>query len=642
MRFIFCFSWWLILPAFGLFSQNDSIYSLTEIEVKASRLGLTKGDISQQVYILTAEDIKSMPAASFNDLLQFLPGIESQQRGAYGVQSDLLIRGSTFNQVLILLDGVRINDPLTGHFNGYLPLALHEIHHIEVLRGSVSALYGTEAVGGVINIVTYNFVKEYGDTENNYSGEIFLGKYHQIQTKLGGRWATETFSFSSGFALNTSDGHIAQEDTSAYDFTLLTASVSGSYTPNQALRASFRTSYDFRDFNARYFYTRSSFDQSREEIKRVMVQSQVQYDFTDKQSTTLSLGYLSTQDSFLFNPRFTGNHHTTRSLDLNLTHTFQLGQFNRISGGYHLLRKNIVSNDRGDHDRTQHGLFTAGHFEFGPVSIQPGLRLQFDPVFEQEWVPQLGFKYKIQPGNELRGFVGRAIRSPDFTEAYISTQLPGILSDGRNLGNPDLVAEKSWNSEIGWDGYGNHWSFSGTLFVRWATDLIDYTLTPGIQISTATNISGTHQYFYATNLEKLTTSGIDLELGYRQTWANGLEMQILAGYLGTHISQDEEKVSKYIANQAGHLFSLNLNVSANSWSFSLQTQYKDRTADDAIQINKELKKSYFLTNTSVRYTPFSIPLSLHLKWDNVFNQTYADILGATLPGSWWRFGIRYN
>ena len=95
-----------------------------------------------------------MPINSVDELLRQIPGLEIQSRGGFGVQSDLGIRGSTYNQVLVMIDGVRFNDPMTGHFNGYIPLGLSEIERIEVIKGPSSSIYGADAVGGVINIIT--------------------------------------------------------------------------------------------------------------------------------------------------------------------------------------------------------------------------------------------------------------------------------------------------------------------------------------------------------------------------------------------------------------------------------------------------------------------------------------------------------
>ncbi len=94
---------------------------------------------------------------SIDELLRYVPGVEVQSRGPMGTQADFTIRGGTFQQVLVILDGIRLNDPLTGHFSSYIPISPAEIDRIEVLKGASSAIYGTEAVGGVIHIISKTF-----------------------------------------------------------------------------------------------------------------------------------------------------------------------------------------------------------------------------------------------------------------------------------------------------------------------------------------------------------------------------------------------------------------------------------------------------------------------------------------------------
>ena len=102
------------------------------------------------------------------------PGVEVQSRGGFGVQGDIVMRGSTFTQVLILVNGMRLNDPLTGHFNSYIPVSMADIERIEILRGAASAMYGPDAVGGVINIISKTFSRK--TTDQNFYRQNGLGR----------------------------------------------------------------------------------------------------------------------------------------------------------------------------------------------------------------------------------------------------------------------------------------------------------------------------------------------------------------------------------------------------------------------------------------------------------------------------------
>ena len=84
----------------------------------------------------------ALPVQSVDDLLRYLPGIEVQQRGPQGAQADITIRGGTFQQVLVIIDGMKLNDPLTGHFNLYIPIHPADIERVEILKGAASAVWG--------------------------------------------------------------------------------------------------------------------------------------------------------------------------------------------------------------------------------------------------------------------------------------------------------------------------------------------------------------------------------------------------------------------------------------------------------------------------------------------------------------------
>src|SRR5579875_3639284 len=111
----------------------------------------------RDIFVIKGDRFADLPVHSIDELLRYLPGIEIQSRGPMGAQSDIVLRGGTFQQVLVILDGLRLNDPNSGHFTSYIPIAPSEIDRIEILKGASSAIYGSEAVGGVINIVTKTF-----------------------------------------------------------------------------------------------------------------------------------------------------------------------------------------------------------------------------------------------------------------------------------------------------------------------------------------------------------------------------------------------------------------------------------------------------------------------------------------------------
>ncbi len=134
----------------SLFAQTN----LDSVTVSATRLAVKKYESGKNITVLSQQEIQQHPVTTVDELLQYVGGINVNSRGGFGVQADIGMRGSTFSQVLILVDNQRINDPLTAHFNSNVPIPLSEIHHIEIVRGSAAASYGADAVGGIIHVKT--------------------------------------------------------------------------------------------------------------------------------------------------------------------------------------------------------------------------------------------------------------------------------------------------------------------------------------------------------------------------------------------------------------------------------------------------------------------------------------------------------
>ena len=138
----------LCITATAIAQQSE----LDPVTVTATLTPVSSSVTGRNITVIKGDRFINMPVNSIDELLRYVPGLEVQMRGPMGSQSDLVVRGGTFQQVLVTLDGVRLNDPNTGHFTSYIPISPAEIDHIEILKGAASAIYGSEAVGGVIHV----------------------------------------------------------------------------------------------------------------------------------------------------------------------------------------------------------------------------------------------------------------------------------------------------------------------------------------------------------------------------------------------------------------------------------------------------------------------------------------------------------
>ncbi len=160
----------------------------------------------RNIVVIKGDQFSKLPINSVDELLRYVPGLEVQMRGPMGSQSDIVLRGGTFQQVLVILDGIRLNDPNTGHFNSYIPIAPAEIERIEVLKGASSAIYGSEAVGGVIQIITKTFAAKRGQHKQQLSAQGTVGEYGLWNGQLGGIYQAGNTVVSGGVISNNADG----------------------------------------------------------------------------------------------------------------------------------------------------------------------------------------------------------------------------------------------------------------------------------------------------------------------------------------------------------------------------------------------------------------------------------------------------
>ncbi|MCB0686569.1 MAG: TonB-dependent receptor [Saprospiraceae bacterium] len=618
------------------------------ILVTANQVPATIRETGRNVTIIRAEQIKKMPAVSIDEILQLVPGVEIQSRNGFGAQADILMRGSTFAQVLVLVDGVRLNDPLTAHFNGNIPVANDEIARIEVLRGPSAAMYGPDAVGGLINIVTKTFA---GQNDQGLSGDVALGvgSHDQILAKGYLSSAGQKAKVSLGAQYTKSEGELIsaiQKDDVSLDayrnyFEVATIGASLVMPLSNQWNLKLRSSYDYRDFSARYFYTTSPFDKSTEITTNSFNLIKLEK-LGGKSSSDLQIGYKYNTDEFVFSPDFPStNHHKTNYINVLYNQLWEINGNFLIKSGLQIDRRAIKSNDRGDHQDGHAGIYMMGLWKPDEsLNISSSLRADYDQNYDLEVLPQVNISYLL--GNwVLRGSLGRSIRAADYTERYVSNNL-AMLTPGRSLGNPDLLAESSWSEEIGIDiPLTTRWQMKATGFQRQSRQLIDYVLTNESEIGNIGDLQSGADYYFAKNISKVTTRGLELETTYRHRFGLDNLWQLMASYTHQQTVNEEGVVSVYIANHARDLATLSSLLDMGNFHFTVSGLYKNRNARVAQAINSELKAKYTLWNLKLGYN-LTKDLLLDIQVQNLFNEKYQNILGAPMPGRWFSVTIGWD
>ena len=227
-------------------------YMMDNVEVMGSRIPLTQAEAARLVTVLDRKTIENAPVQSVNDLLKYAAGIDVRQRGSMGIQTDISIRGGTFDQITILLNGVNISNPHTGHLAADFPVALEDIERIEILEGPAARVFGTSAFSGAINIVTFAESQKFVQADVT-GGSYGLGGGGLRLNLSEGKWKNQmsgSFLRSDGATLNS-------------DFDVWRGYYQGSYTTPEAI-VRWQVGYSQQKYGANTFYSALYNDQYEE------------------------------------------------------------------------------------------------------------------------------------------------------------------------------------------------------------------------------------------------------------------------------------------------------------------------------------------------------------------------------------------
>lgn len=617
----------------ALAQAPDTLTILDPVVVSAALSPTQSSKTGRNIIIIKGEQIANLPVNSVDELLRYLPGLEVQARGPMGVQSDISIRGTTFQQVLVVLDGVRLNDPLTGHFSSYVPLPASAIERIEILKGAASAIYGTEAVGGVVHIISKTFART--QKGKGLQAQLTGGEYGLWGINAGAHLTGENTSVSAGILSNHAQGQPQRGTTGFFDLTTVSLSVQHRISPRWS--AAWRSAYDSRDFSAQNFYTTFASDTATEKVTSWWHHGQLIYQHNRLRWVT-DAGFKKLQDIFAFNGGSVPNNNRTQVLQLLSRAEYAFSEKSTLTAGIQLFDRQIRSNDRGNHTVGQYAAFVAWQQEVVPgLTIAPALRLDINETSGTEWVPQLNVSYK-QGNYQLRGSAGRTIREPDFTERYNNFNR-ALVPSGR-IGNPALEAESGWNYEAGADLWlGKKWKLSGSLFARRQQRLIDWVNTPYAQMPRRDNLVPTGSYALSTNIWQVNTRGAEVDVQYILPLGKHQSLTGQAGLLYLRNRGNEGTPSLYLSAQAWLMANMHITWAVGNWRISATALHKQREARPRLSsIDAELTPSYFLVNLKADYK-FGSRWGIFAQADNVTNIRYSDILGSIMPRRWLMGGV---
>lgn len=625
-----------LLLHLSVFAQ---LIEMDPVTVTATIQPQTSSTTGRNLLVVRGELFDKLPVHSIDELLRFLPGIEVQQRGPMGSQSDIVIRGGTFQQVLVLLDGIRVNDPNTGHFNSYIPIAPGEIERVEILKGASSALYGSDAVGGVVHIISKSFAARAGRQKKELELQAAGGDYGYWNLGGSGFYqGTESAIGGSVHSIN-SKGQMQRSARGYFHNTSASLSLRQFFRKDWSL--AWRTSYDRRDFSAQNFYTSFISDTASETVSTRWDQMQISKQ-TGTYTVRLDLGYKNVKDVYRYSPAQNPNENQSGLFQALLSYTRKFSAKSELTAGAQFQDRRIRSNDRGDHTLKQAAGFVILQQQLGTgLSLSPAMRVDWDERGGTEVIPQINISYK--KGNlQLRGSAGKTIRQADFTERY-NNYNKSIVTSG-SIGNPNLYAERSFSYEAGIDA----WTLEGrlkiafTVFRRNQRNLIDWTPTPYAQIPRQVNLVPNGQYALASNIASVNTSGMEADIQYTKIWRENHSLAATLGIVWLDSETGGAPASFYISSHARLLVNSSLLYSHKNLELGLTAIYKKREERQATAINAHIDGHCFMVNLKVAVKCCRQRLALFGELDNVLDNRCGDILGAVLPGRWLTGGIKFR
>ncbi len=573
---------------------------------------------------------------SVDELLKYANGIEVQQRGVQGSQSDILMRGGTFQQVLILLDGIRLNDPLTGHFNGNIPIHPNEIDRIEILKGPASAVWGADAVGGVIHIITKAFTNKTKSAMRVNAGFQF-GQFGLINANVSAAGQSKNGYYSIGLLSNNAKGPEARGTSGYFNNNTLHGAIQTKLESGWNL--SLKTVLDGRDFNAQNFYTTFVSDTAKETVNSFFNHIQLSKTWGNR-SITNDLSYKSLSDEFQFNNLGTPNKNRTKQLIYQFNIQDNIDERTKYSTGVQIMNRSIKSNDRGNHTLTSAGAyFTLNHDLQKNWYMNESIRFDYNENFGTVMSPQISLIYNPNEWS-FRAAYAKGIRDADFTERFNNYNKTLVTSG--SIGNPNLKTENTWNIELGADYIKNGLKLSTTAFYRNQSNLIDWATTPFSKMPRTINLIPTGSYALATNLSEVITSGIELDLNYNAKIDE--KQNLIVNYNLTYLKSktDQTVTSFYIVGHANWISTLNTIYSFDNLSVAINALYKNRPARTASSINASISKEYFLVNVKAAYSVKKSNMQIFAQATNIGDTQYSDILGAQMPGRWLSGGLQIN
>lgn len=588
----------VLIPAAGLLAQEKSI---DEVVIDGKFLSLPYKKVSENIEVITKEQIEKSPAQSIEDLLAYYTGIDVRRRGMADTQADVSIRGSSFEQVLLLVNGIRMNDAQTGHNMMNVPFSLASVDRIEIIKGPAARRFGQNAYAGVINIIT----KASGKNEYkvNAAGGDFktwsLGAAADFGNKKFGNFIQVNNAESAGYRYNT-------------DY-----KIKNFWYQNQLKikdgDIKFQAGFVEKKFGANGFYASPKAINQYEETQTSLV-SAIYNQKINNWGINANLYWRRAQDMYLYtrnDPNGYRNMHIGNNYggELNVSYKSSLG----VTGvGAELHQEDLRSNNLGARGRFVTQILAEHHFSFinNRLSIIPGASWVNYTGTGNFFYPGVDVGFDIDKHNKVYGNVAKVHRVPTYTDLFYQSKT--------EQGNPDLKPENALSYELGYRLNLNKLMFKTSVFGRDSKNAIDWTK------------ENENSIWVAQNVSDVKTKGAEVEASYG---FDSFVKNVSVGY--TYLdnkaqNKDKGENSRYALENLKHQFNAKLTLSYWKLTNELIYQYNQRVT----------LGSYNLLDEKLTFS--TKDLDVFVLVNNVTNARYVGASLVPMPGRWFQLGFIFK
>lgn len=595
----------LLLYSFSCLAEN----TLPEVVVTATRSAQTVDDALASVTVITREDIENSQALTLPEVLRAVPGLDISTSGGFGQPTSVFLRGTESDHVLVLVDGVKVGSATLG-ITAFQHLPLSQIERIEIVRGPRSSLYGSEAIGGVIQI----FTRQGKGKRVELSAGMGADRTYELTAGVSGstkdnwyslyanRLETDGFNACDG---NTSGGCFTVEpDGDGYKNTSYSIRLGHRFENNltvetHAMRAIADNQYDSSGAN-------------EANVVQQVIGFKTDYLLNDSWQMSLNAGE-SRDESENFGHNATRSFFNTKRTTASFQNNFLYSEANSLIIGYdYLLDEVDSSTDFAEKSRNNHGVFLEYQYQSGKTDLIMGVRQDDNEQFGKHSTGNLVLGYAVSEQTRFFISYGTAFKAPNFNDLY----WPDSAFFG---GNPNLVPEESESIEIGLKGEQAYYRWSLNAYRTKIDKMISYQSDP-------VTFKGT-----MINIDQAQIKGIDGALNWRKA---GWEFNIT----GSWLKPEDEKTGNLLARRAKKTFNVELAEKRGAGRLGISWLTQSHRYDDSA--NKQRLSGYGILNLTADYY-FNKNWAIKTRLENVLDKEYETARFYNTQGRFWFVSLHY-